>query len=82
MAESSADVLSAGKVAAQLLRTPMSSDLAFEGDKTDVLSPLSRKTAEEAGYAPQSGEITGILKQSKDTMAKGLAEATSAEEVA
>merc|ERR1719329_1463210 len=58
----------------------MSSDLVFEGDKTDVLSFLSGKTAEEAGYAPQSGEITGILKQLKDTMAKGLAEATSAEE--
>jgi chromosome segregation ATPase len=66
--------------AAQLLRTLMSSDLVFEGDKTDVLSFLSGKTAEEAGYAPQSGEITGILKQLKDTMAKGLAEATSAEE--
>lgn len=53
--------------------------LVFDGDKTDVLSFLSGKTAEEAGYAPQSGEITGILKQLKDTMAKGLAEATSAE---
>jgi len=66
--------------AAHLLRTMMSSDLVFEGDKTDVLSFLSGKTAEEASYAPQSGEITGILKQLKDTMAKGLAEATSAEE--
>jgi len=31
------------------------------------------------GYAPQSGEIVGILKQMKETMEKGLAEATAAE---
>jgi len=31
------------------------------------------------GYAPQSGEIVGILKQMKETMQKGLAEATAAE---
>lgn len=32
------------------------------------------------GYAPQSGQIVGILKELKDSMSKELAEATSAEE--
>jgi len=34
------------------------------------------------GYAPQSGQIVGILKQMKDTMEKNLAEITAAEEEA
>merc|ERR1719281_1196752 len=33
----------------------------------------------DAGYAPQSGQITGILKQMTDTMEKELASATSTE---
>merc|ERR1712048_943470 len=33
-------------------------------------------------YAPASGEITGILKQIGDTMAKGLSDETAAEEAA
>merc|ERR1719281_1592290 len=33
-------------------------------------------------YAPQSGQITGILKQMGDTMSKDLAELTAAEEAA
>jgi len=35
-----------------------------------------------AGYAPQSGEIVGILKQMSETMTSGLAEATAAEKEA
>merc|ERR1719352_737177 len=34
----------------------------------------------DSGYAPQSGQITGILKQMTDTMEKELATATSEEE--
>merc|ERR1711957_1065942 len=34
------------------------------------------------GYAPQSGEITGILKQMKDTMEKELADMIATEEAA
>jgi len=30
-------------------------------------------------YAPQSGQITGILKQMEEEMSKGLEEATAAE---
>jgi len=54
-------------------------DLASE-DRQTVLSFLSGEQG--VGYAPQSGEIVGILKQMMETMAKGLAEATKAEEEA
>merc|ERR1719387_2959744 len=40
------------------------------------------KQGEGNGYAPQSGEIVGILKQMLDTMEGDLAEATAAEEEA
>merc|ERR1719410_3072361 len=49
-------------------------------DRQELLSFLSGKQA--SGYTPQSGEITGILKQIGDAMAKSLAEATAAEEAA
>jgi len=49
-----------------------------ETDRTEVLSFLSGKET----YAPQGGEITGILKQMHDTMSKDLAEATADEEAA
>merc|ERR1719422_2232524 len=42
--------------------------------------PSCRK--ENSEYAPQSGEIVGILKQLADEMAKGLLDATNAEEAA
>merc|ERR1719460_1349984 len=45
----------------------------------DVLSSFLSDSSE---YAPQSGQIVGILKQMKDTMAKELADATAAEEQA
>jgi len=35
----------------------MSSDLVFEGDKTDVLSFLSGKTAEQAGTHRKAGRL-------------------------
>jgi len=44
-------------------------------DRDQVMSFLSAGT----GYAPQSGAITGILKQMKDTMAADLARATEEE---
>lgn len=37
---------------------------------------------EDSGYAPQSGEIVGILKQIADDMGAGLADATAKEEAA
>jgi len=44
-------------------------------DREELTSFLSSSQ----GYAPQSGQITGILKQMTDTMNKELAEASSAE---
>jgi ubiquinone biosynthesis protein UbiJ len=66
---------------AQVLRkivTSMSNVL--EADRQDVLSFLGGTQGSE--YAPQSGEIEGILKQMAESMSKGSAEATAEEEAA
>lgn len=55
-------------------------DLVMEDDRQDVLSFLSGSQGEE--YAPQSGQILGILKQMADEMIKGLSEGTEAEDAA
>merc|ERR1712032_34029 len=55
-------------------------DLVMEGDRQDVLSFLSGSQDEE--YAPQSGQILGILKQMADEMINGLNEGTEAEDAA
>lgn len=51
--------------------------------KTDMLNgdrqALAAFLAQGSDYAPQSGEIVGILKQMEETMSGDLAEATSAE---
>jgi len=47
-------------------------------DREELTSFLSTS----AGYAPQSGQITGILKQMTDTMVKELKEATAEENAA
>merc|ERR1712032_439037 len=67
---------------AQLLRTVIleKHDLLLEDDRQDLLSFLSNSEGQQ--YAPQSGQILGILKQMGDEMAKGLREATEAEESA
>merc|ERR1719478_1652849 len=46
-------------------------------DREQLLSFLSGSQTEE--YAPQSGQITGILKTMHDEMSSSLAEATAAE---
>mmetsp|Transcript_50371 Transcript_50371/g.107905 ORF Transcript_50371/g.107905 Transcript_50371/m.107905 type:complete len:732 (-) Transcript_50371:50-2245(-) len=76
-------------VSGAFLQTPMASklkklalatqDMASD-DRQTILSFLSGEQGD--GYAPQSGEIVGILKQMMETMAKGLAESTKAEEEA
>merc|ERR1719220_1886446 len=49
-------------------------------DRQDLVSFLGGQ--QHGGYAPQSGQITGILKQMSDTMKKSLADATADEEAA
>jgi len=51
-----------------------------EEDRQELISFLTGTQNSE--YAPQSGEIVGILKQLAEQMAKGLLEATNAEEEA
>merc|ERR1712137_455291 len=47
-------------------------------DRQVLVSFLSGKTTDE--YAPQSGQITGILKEMEETMSKDLADITATEE--
>jgi len=61
-----------------LLRLVQGQKDSLDVDTKDVLSFLSGTE----GYAPQGGQITGILKQMGDTLAAGLADATSEEESA
>merc|ERR1719221_324945 len=51
-----------------------------EGDRQTLASFLDG--SQSSSYAPQSGEIVGILKQMGDTMGKDLAEAEAAEKEA
>merc|ERR1712151_198015 len=62
--------------AAQVLRRAVSKADIPVGDQEAVTAFLSQST----GYAPQSGEIIGILKEMGDSMAASAAEATSTEE--
>jgi predicted nucleic acid-binding Zn-ribbon protein len=52
----------------------------LESDRDAVLSFLSG--SDSSGYAPSSGEVTGILKQMSETMSTSLAEASAAETAA
>jgi len=63
-----------------LRRLVVSTDLGLEARDT-LTSFLSQGTSDEEddSYAPSSGEITGILKQMKETMENQMAEIASAE---
>lgn len=65
--------------AAQVLKNLMlSKQNIIEGDRQEILSFLSGAQGEH--YAPQGGEINGILKQLRDEMLGFLAAATATEE--
>merc|ERR1719387_1399915 len=68
--------------AATVLRRLTLSLSMTEADRDLLASFLAEGQSEEADYAPQSGEIVGILKQMADTMEKDLAELIAAEEEA
>jgi len=61
-------------VAAAIRKLVISSQELLDVDRQDVLSFLSNGHGSD--YAPKSGEIVGILKEMKETMAKELAKAT------
>merc|ERR1719387_48070 len=67
--------------AAFLRKLAMSEDLSAN-DRDMLTAFLSAGTGANAGYAPASGEIVGILKQLTDTMEGDLKEAIEAEEKA
>merc|ERR1719359_1366594 len=61
---------------AQLLKQlVMSQSSIYDYDREELTAFLSGSQ----GYAPQSGQITGILKQLKDTMVKSLGDSTANE---
>jgi len=64
----------------RLLRSQATRDM-LEEDRQTLLSFLSGNPFSQ-GYAPQSGQIVGLLKQLGDSMATSLAESMSAEEKA
>jgi len=67
--------------AAQVLRKLTLSNLdMLDVDRQELVSFLSG--SQSSGYTPKSGEITGILKQMGDTMAKTLSDLTATEEAA
>merc|ERR1719379_1991009 len=68
-------------MASVIRRLTISMDIG-ENDRDVLSSFLSTHQGEEAEYAPQSGEIVGILKQMLDTMEKDLAETIATEETA
>jgi len=55
----------------------MNFDKIADYDRTEMLSFLAGQSS--TGYAPSSGEISGILKQIKDEMSASLADATGSE---
>jgi len=64
--------------AAKVLQAALSKVSLAEADQEEVTAFLSQGSE----YAPQSGQIIGILKQMGDTMAATLSDATAAEEEA
>merc|ERR1740123_1772064 len=67
--------------AAQRLRAAIvSTRHLLDGERMQLASFLSG--SEGSGYAPQSGEILGLLKQLKDSMSRSLGDATAAEKAA
>ena len=65
--------------AAQILRKCMQGKPKLNANQEEIFSFLS---SEESEYAPQSGEITGILKEMGDEMSKDLTTATVEETTA
>jgi len=64
---------------AQLIRKlAINSDSMMDADRQDIIAFLSGGS--NGGYVPQSGEITGIIKQLGETMQKNLDSTTAAED--
>jgi chromosome segregation ATPase len=66
--------------AQKLLKLVQSKDNMLEADREDITAFLQGTNGDE--YAPQSGQITGILKTLHDEMTAALADATATEDAA
>merc|ERR1719271_824821 len=69
------------RAASELKRISITMDIS-EADRDVLASFLSNGESDSSEYNPASGEITGILKQMKETMEKDLGEAEAAESTA
>merc|ERR1740120_27876 len=73
-------------VAGSFLQTPAARVLQHVASKSDIpeadQQAITAFLSQSSDYAPQSGEIIGILKQMGDTLAANLNDATSTEEEA
>merc|ERR1719316_318099 len=69
------------RAASELMKLSITMDLS-EADRDVLASFLSNGEGDSSEYNPASGEITGILKQMKETMEKDLGEAEAAESTA
>jgi len=65
------------EAAATLSKLVKGKEDMIDADRQEVMSFLA--ATQSSDYAPQSGEITGILKQMGDSMSKDLADATADE---
>jgi len=72
---------STASVLKKMLNSEATRDM-LEEDRQQLLSFLSGSGPFSQGYAPQSGQIVGLLKQLGDSMATSLAESMIAEEKA
>jgi len=71
-----------GPVASRLAALISASSVITPTDKDKVVSFLTNEGQNSEDYAPQSGQIVGILKQMKDEMQHSIKEQESAETVA
>jgi len=68
--------------ATMLKRLALNSPDLSNFDRNMLMSFLSQSQSASQGYIPKSGDITGILKQMKDTMVKDLSDITATEKSA
>jgi len=66
--------------AASALKNLVQNKDMLEADRQDIMAFLEGSSSSDSDYAPQSGQITGILKQLSDEMSADLKDATAKEE--
>merc|ERR1719453_2380307 len=80
--ENGAGALSASVDAAEKKIPEVESSISTKTAEKEQLDSITAFLSDDDSYAPQSGQITGILKQMKDTMEAGLSDAEKGEAAA